>query len=141
MPVAKSFALSHLFTAWTTRPSDLPVRGRHVFGRRGPPSPQGVPADVPQPAATQRPGGPHHIRAHGSGSRAQLRGDRQELRVQGHQGPLLQTDPGGWGQRMRQTNRLMFKHRKRNDKACSYKNSVSSWVSLNCLLELYSSRK
>lgn len=67
-----------------------------MFGRRGPPGPQRVPTDVPQPPAAQCPGGPHHIWTHGAGSRAQLRGHRQELRVQGHQGPHLQTDPGGW---------------------------------------------
>lgn len=67
--------LSHLFTAWTPGTSDLLVCGGHMFRRRGPPSPQGVPADVPQSAATQCSGWSHHIRTHGSGSRAHLRGD------------------------------------------------------------------
>lgn len=62
--------LSNFLIAWTLDPFDIPVCGGHMFGRRGPPSPQGVPADVPQPAATQRPGGPHHIWTYGSSSRA-----------------------------------------------------------------------
>lgn len=88
--------LFHIFAAWTPDSSHLPVCGGYMFRRRGPPGPQGVTADVTQPASTQRPRGPHHVRTHGSGARAQLRGDRQELCVQGHQGPLLQTDPGVW---------------------------------------------
>lgn len=81
-------------TARPPHPSRLSVCGGHVLGRRGPPGPPGVPADVPQPAPAQRTGGPHHLRTHGSGSRAQLRRGGQELRVQGNQRPELQADPG-----------------------------------------------
>lgn len=63
-----SKSLSVLFAAWASSPSDLPVRRGHMFGRRGPPSTQGVPPDVPQPVAAQRPRGPHHIWTHGPGS-------------------------------------------------------------------------
>lgn len=83
-----------LSTARPPHPSHLSVCGGHVLGRRGPPGPAGVPADVPQPAPAQRTGGPHHVRTHGSGSRAQLRRGGQELRVQGNQRPELQADPG-----------------------------------------------
>lgn len=60
--------LTSLFTARPSHPSHLSVCGGHVFGRRGPPGPPGVPADVPQPAPIQRTGGPHHVWTHGSGS-------------------------------------------------------------------------
>lgn len=80
--------------AWPRVPSDLPVRGGHVSGGGGPAGAARVAPDVAQPAAAQRPGGPHHLRPHGPGARAQLRGHRQELRLPRHQGTHPQTDPG-----------------------------------------------
>lgn len=97
-PKAFNFTtLTSLFTARPSHPSHLSVCGGHVFGRRGPPGPPGVPANVPQPAPAQHTGGPHHVWTHGSGSWAQLWRGCQELRVQGHQRPELQTDPGERG--------------------------------------------
>lgn len=75
-------------------PSDLPVRGGHVSGGGRPAGAARVTPDVAQPAAAQRPGGPHHFRPHGPGARAQLRGHRQELRLPWDQGAHPQTDPG-----------------------------------------------
>lgn len=94
-PKASDFTSTFL-TARPSHPSHLFVRGGHVLGRRGPPGPPGVPADVSQPAPAQRNGGPYHVRTHGSSSWAQLWRGCQELRVQGNQRPKLQTDPGDW---------------------------------------------
>lgn len=56
------------YAARTADSSDIPLCGGHLFGRGGPAGPQRVTADVSQPAAAQRPGGPHHVRPHGPGS-------------------------------------------------------------------------
>lgn len=65
-----------------------------MSGGGGPAGPEGVPADVPVPAAPQRPGRPHHLRTHGAGPRAELRGHCKELRFQRNQRAFLQADPG-----------------------------------------------
>ena len=75
-------------------PSDLPVCGGHVSGGRWPPSAQGVLADVPEPPPSGRTGGFDHVWEDGTSSRTQLRGDLQELRLPGDEGPHCQADPG-----------------------------------------------
>lgn len=86
-----------LFLPTSARPADtidLPVCCGHVLGRGGFAGPEGVPADVPEPAASRCPGGAHHFRQDGPGSWAELRRDFQELRVPGHQGPDSQANTG-----------------------------------------------
>lgn len=81
-------------SARSTEAVDLPICCGHVLGRGGFAGPEGVPADVPEPAASQCPGGAHHFRQDGPGARAELRRDFQELCVPGHQGPDSQANTG-----------------------------------------------